>query len=117
MLSFDCYNHASSKGVYGDPADIFKAVTAWSTANPTLAWGVSEVGSTLASSDTSGARRAAWMRSLGHFLAGEHAVRPTSAVFGLYFDAAGPDGTAYRLLDSASQAAWREVVQTYWAGL
>jgi len=113
MLSFDCYNHVSSKGLYGDPANIFKAVTAWSDLYPTIAWGVSEVGSTLATTDPSGTGRAAWLRSLGRFLSGQHAARSTSVVYGLYFDSAGPVGTDYRLLDTASMAAWREVVQTY----
>ncbi len=113
MLAFDCYNHAGKRNLYGDPANIFRPVTEWSTANPTIPWGISEVGSTLASTDADGTKRAAWLRSVGSFLAKQHVANANSAVFGLYFDTVGPSGTDYRLTDSASQSAWRDVVQNY----
>ncbi len=113
MLAFDCFNHAGKNNRYGDPSNLFRPVTDWSAANPTLAWGIAEFGSTLSSTDTSGSNRAAWLRSAGTFLAGQHAAKPNSAVFGLYFDTVGPSGTDYRLTDSPSQNAWRDVVQGY----
>ena len=114
MLAFDCYNHAGKRNAYGNPANIFKPITNWSAANPTIPWGVSEVGSTKANNDASGSLRAAWLRSVGAWLAASHQENPgVNAVFGIYFDVQGPKGTDYRLLDANSQAAWREVVQSY----
>ncbi len=113
MLAFDCYNHAGKRNRYGDPANIFKPVTTWSAANPGIPWGIAEVGSTLGSSDVTGSLRAAWLRKVGSFLAAQHTAHSTSAVFGIYFDTLGPSGTDYRLTDSASQSAWRDVVQNY----
>lgn len=114
MLAFDCYNHAWRRNAYGDPAKVFKPITDWSVANPTIPWGVSEVGSVKVSTDPDGTRRAAWLRSVGTFLANKHTANPTiAAQFGIYFDVVGPKGTDYRLLDAPSQAAWRDVVQNY----
>lgn len=113
MLSFDCYNHAGKKNLYGDPATIFKPITTWAAANRSIAWGVSEVGSTLSSTDPAGANRAVWLRGVGAFLARQHAARRSAAIFGIYFDTVGPSGTDYRLTDSRSKAAWRDVVQNY----
>ncbi len=112
MLAFDCYNHAGKRGGYGSPASIFKPLTDWSAANPTIPWGVSEFGSVLVPSDLDGSLRAAWLRSVGTFLVDQHAD-PRHAIFGIYYDTVGPKGTDYRLVDANSQAAWREVVQTY----
>lgn len=113
MLAFDCYNHAGKHDAYGQPADIFRPLTTWSAANPTIRWGVSEVGSTLASTDPDGSKRAAWLRSVAAFLVKAHQARNAAAKFGIYFDTVGPNGTDYRLRDAKSKAAWRDVVQTY----
>ncbi len=116
MIAFDCYNHAGKQGTYGDPANIFKPITDWQVtpAAQGITWGISEVGSTLGGTDTDGAKRAAWLRSVGTFLVNQHAVNPNHSIFGIYFDSAGGgNATDYRLLDANSQAAWREVVQTY----
>lgn len=114
MLAFDCYNHAWRRNAYGTPANMFKPITNWSAANPTIPWGVSEVGSVKVSSDPTGTGRAAWLRSVGTWLANKHAENPgINAIFGIYFDVTGPKGTDYRLLDAPSQEAWREVVQDY----
>jgi hypothetical protein len=113
MLAFDCYNHAGKRNRYGNPADIFRPVTDWSAGHPGIPWGISEVGSTLATTDADGAKRAAWLHQVGAFLADQHRAAARAAVFGIYFDTVGPNGTDYRLTDAASQAAWREVVQTY----
>jgi hypothetical protein len=114
MLAFDCYNHASKQGRYGEPRNIFKPLTDWAAANPSIPWGVSEFGSVRVASDTNGSGRAAWLRSVGRFLVAQRAARPaTAAVFGIYYDVVGPKGTDYRLTDSASQLAWRDVVQNY----
>ncbi|HET8662202.1 MAG TPA: hypothetical protein VFM55_24865 [Micromonosporaceae bacterium] len=113
-IAFDCYNHASKQGRYGDPRNIFKPVTDWSAANPSIPWGISEFGSVKVSTDIDGSGRAAWLRSVGRFLAAQHAARPTTAaIFGIYFDVVGPKGTDYRLTDTASKLAWRDVVQHY----
>lgn len=114
MIAFDCYNHAGHHNAYGAPADIFKPLTDWARANPKIRWGVSEVGSTRASTDTDGSKRAAWLRSVGHFLVAQHAAKPSvAALFGIYYDVVGPKGTDYRLTDANSRAAWRDVVQHY----
>lgn len=67
----------------------------------------------LNNTDTGGALRAAWLRSVGTFLVNAHAADPRHSVFGIYFDTKGPNGTDYRLTDANSQAAWRDVVQNY----
>lgn len=114
MLAFDCYNHAWRRNAYGNPANMFKPITNWSAANPTIPWGVSEVGSVKVSSDPTGTARAAWLRSVGAWLAARHTEKPgINAIFGIYFDVVGPKGTDYRLLDAPSQDAWRDVVQNY----
>ncbi len=113
MVAFDCYNHAGHHGAYGDPATIFKPLTDWASANPTIPWGVSEVGSVLSPQDADGSQRAAWLRSVGSFLAKRHEASANAALFGIYYDVKGPKGTDYRLTDSKSRLAWRDVVQNY----
>jgi len=114
MIAFDCYNHAAKRGKYGPPANIFKPLTDWAAKNPTIPWGVSEVGSLLVASDTTGSGRAAWLRSVGHFLVDQHAAAPDrAALFGIYFDVLGPKGGDYTLRDTNSKMAWSEVVQQY----
>ncbi len=114
MIAFDCYNHAGKQNKYGDPANIFGPVTAWSTANPGIPWGISEVGSTLGNTDAAGTKRAAWLRSVGTFLANRHSANPEiAALFGIYFDTVGPSLTDYRLTDPASRNAWSDVVQHF----
>ena len=113
MIAFDCYNHAWRRGAYGPPAKIFKPLTDWAALNPTIPWGVSEVGSILASGDTTGSGRAAWLRSVGSFLVAQHEADPQAALFGIYFDVRGKKGTDYRLTDESSRSAWSEVVQQY----
>lgn len=114
MISFDCYNHAWRRGSYGSPANIFKPLTDWAARNPTIPWGVSETGATLAPDDPTGVGRANWLRSVGRFLAEQHAADPgRAAVFGIYFDVKGPKGTDFRLTDANSRSAWAEVVQQY----
>jgi hypothetical protein len=113
MLAFDCYNHASKRNAYADPADFLRPLTNWAAANPTIPWGVSEFGSVRVSSDPDGSKRAAWLRSVGRFLVNQHAAKPIAAIFGNYFDVLGPKGTDYRLTDTNSRLAWRDVVQNY----
>ncbi len=114
MIAFDCFNHASKRSQYGSPASIFKPVTTWATANPTIPWGVSEVGSVLVPDDPTGIRRAAWLRSVATFMADLHTANPsTAAQFVIYYDVIGPKGTDYRLSDANSKAAWLDVVQHY----
>ncbi len=96
MLGFDCYNHAGKKNFYGSPATIFKPITDWE-ARPTaagIAWGITEVGSTQASTDSDGSLRAAWLCSVGSFLVNQHAADPAHSLFGIYFDTKGPNGPA-----------------------
>lgn len=111
MLAFDCYNHAGHHGGYGDPASIFGPLTDWAAANPTIPWGVSEVGSVLSPKDPNGSQRAAWLRSVGNFLVTRHEARANAAIFGLYYDVKGPKGTDYELTDTNSRLAWKYVVQ------
>ncbi|PZS27885.1 MAG: hypothetical protein DLM59_15595 [Pseudonocardiales bacterium] len=115
MIAFDCYNHAGKRNAYGLPSNIFKPITDWQQTPDAkdITWGISEVGSTLGKTDTGGALRAQWLRDVGAFLVNQHTVNPNHAIFAIYFDVVGPSGTDYRLTDANSQAAWREVVQTY----
>jgi hypothetical protein len=114
MLAFDCYNHAGKRNQYGNPANIFKPLINWANANPTIPWGVSEVGSVLANNDADGTRRAAWLRDVANFLVAKYNANPAiAAQFVLYYDVVGPKGTDYRLSDNNSKLAWRDIVQNF----
>ncbi len=102
-VAFDCYNYAGRSGSYVDPSKLFSRVVQFGI-NTGIPWGIAEVGSIKINSDTTGDGRAAWLRSVGQFLAGK-------AIFANYFDV--KLSTDYRLLDAPSEAAWREVVTTY----
>lgn len=100
MVAFDCYNHGWRQGKYTDPARMFRDVTAWHQSSH-LPWGIAEVGSIRMAWDTTGDGRAAWLRSIGAWLSG-------GAVFVNYFDV--HKRTDYRLTDTPSREAWRQVV-------
>ena len=101
-LGFDCYNTGLSAGAYVNPGTEFSAVLKLSTAlgKP---FGIAELGSQLVPGDR-GAGRASWLRASAAFL-DAHRARWVS-----YFDS--PVDGEYRLLDTASQSAWRTVVTT-----
>jgi hypothetical protein len=101
--AFDCYNYFGRTGSYVAPDQLFARVLDFGTSTG-IPWGIAEVGSVTTAADTTGTGRAAWLRSVGHFLAGK-------ALFVNYFDV--KLSVDYRLLDSASQSAWKEVVTTY----
>jgi hypothetical protein len=103
-LAFDCYNKGIQKGVYSDPNQMLEAVidTARAAGKP---WGIAEFGSHLVPGDSSGKGRAQWLRDFGT------TVKKNGGVFATYFDS--NVGGDFRLLDSPSQAAWRDVVQNY----
>ena len=45
MIAFDCYDHAAKRGKYWTASgNSFKPLTDWAAQNPTIPWGVSEVG-------------------------------------------------------------------------
>jgi len=115
MIAFDCYNHAGKRNRYGLPSNVFKPITDWQQTPDAagIPWGISEVGSTLGTTDTTGSLRAQWLRDVGAFLVNQHAANPSHAIFGIYFDVVGPSGTDYRLTDANSQTAWKDVVQNY----
>jgi hypothetical protein len=99
-LGWDCYNAGARFGRYRDPMRMFSA-TAAASASVGKPWGISELGSLLATGDT-GADRARWLRACAAWL------RRGGASWVSYFDA--PVGGEYRLFDEASRAAWRDVV-------
>jgi len=101
--AFDCYNYFGRSGKYVTPEQLFARVLEFGAATG-IPWGIAEVGSIKVGSDTSGERRAAWLRSVGRFLAGK-------ALFVNYFDV--KLSVDYRLLDTPSRTAWKEVVTTY----
>lgn len=99
-LGFDCYNQMAGKGGYIDPAKQFASVLSVAAAEG-KPWGLAEFGSQLVAGD-SGAGRAAWLVASAAWLSAHQASWVT------YFDS--PVSNEYRLMDSASKAAWRTVV-------
>ena len=98
-IGWDCYN--KSDGGYLDPETMFaKAIAA--TRNLGVEFGIAELGSKLRGGD-GGSGRAAWLRKVADHLSDE------GAQFVTYFDSLVTGGE-FRLQDSASQQAWREVV-------
>jgi hypothetical protein len=98
-LGWDVYNPGEEKGIYQDPAVMYKRVVEYSQAQD-LPFGIAETGSYLIKGD-SGAGRAAWLRSVASYLSSE------GALWVAYFDLNWPSGD-FRLRDSASMKAWRE---------
>jgi len=103
VLGWDCYNGNASKGTYIDPAAQFDRVlaTSKSLGKP---FAVAEFNSHLVAGD-GGAGRAAWLKTSASWLATNHAVYVS------IFDS--PVGGDYRMTDSASQQAWKQVVASY----
>jgi hypothetical protein len=99
VLGWDCYNFGRRKGEYASPESIYAKSMEVSRAvgKP---FGYAEMGSTLLPGD-SGAGRAAWLRQVGSYL------RSQGSVWMAYWD----DKTAvdFRLLDTPSQLAWKDV--------
>ena len=97
-IAWDAYNSptAQTAGVYDSPASVFGQ-----SYNATVALGrsfaVGEFGSLLATGDTTGAGRAAWIAASGQWLAAHNAS------FADYFDA--NMGGNYQLFDTPSQRA------------
>jgi hypothetical protein len=100
-MGWDCYSVASSTTPYAKPEDIYGRALA-KTRELGLQFGVAETGSLLAPGDPDGTKRAAWLGSVGRWLQGQ------DATFVCYFDSVV--GGEFRLLDEASQQAWRQVV-------
>lgn len=100
-IGWDCYN--KSESAYLDPTSMFSRAIAASK-NFGVGFGIAELGSKLRGGD-GGASRADWLRRVGQHLSGQ------GAEFVTYFDSL-VDGGEFRLLDSASQQAWRDVVNS-----
>lgn len=103
VLAFDPYNGAANagrEGIYASPASIFDSVrrVAAEAGKP---YGIAETGSLLLPTDD-GAGRARWLRDVAAY------HRANGALFVTYFQST--NGGEYRLLDSASQSAWRDAV-------
>jgi hypothetical protein len=99
-IGWDCYNKSYSKGSYGDPASMLgKAVATSNGAG--VNWAVAELGSKLATGDN-GTGRAAWLTAIGKY------ARSNGAAYITYFDSTV--GGDFRLLDSPSKNAWRQVI-------
>ena len=100
-IGWDCYNKAD---YYLDPVAMFSRAIAASR-DFGVGFGIAELGSKLRPGDAGGADRADWLRRVGRHLSDQ------GAEFVTYFDSLVPGGE-FRLLDSASQQAWREVVNS-----
>ncbi len=105
VLGWDCYNSGIHKNKYGEAANIFgPAVEASrSVGKP---FGIAETGSLLVKGD-SGSGRAAWIRSVADYLTNQGAAWVT------YFDVMLRASNDYRLIDGASQSAWRSWCVNY----
>jgi hypothetical protein len=101
VLGFDCYNQWWAKGEYVPPATQFAGVVAESLATG-KPFAITEFGSQIAVGDTTGAGRAAWLKTSAAYLSQVGAVTVT------YFDS--PVSNEYRLLDTNSLNAWASVV-------
>jgi hypothetical protein len=100
-IGWDCYNKAITSSQYADPKSMYTNAIATSR-RVGVGWGIAETGSKKASGDSTGSRRAAWLRDVGAFLSRE------GAEFVTYFDSIV--GGEFRLLDEPSRQAWRDVV-------
>ena len=99
-IGWDCYNQCFAKGSYSDPASMLgKAVATSKGAG--VNWAVAELGSKMAAGDN-GAGRATWLTAIGSY------ARANGAAYVTYFDSTV--GGDFRLLDAASQDAWRQVI-------
>jgi hypothetical protein len=104
VMGWDCYNRGAQTGAYDSPASLIDALRTASESKG-KPWGLGEFASKLAAGDN-GTDRAAWLRASANYF------REHDALWVNYFDAHGGnvENPEYRLLDSASQAAWRWAV-------
>ena len=100
-MGWDCYSVSTSSAAYANPEDLYGTALA-KTRELGLQFGVAETGSLLAPGDSDGTGRAEWLVSVGRWLNSQNAA------FVCYFDSVV--GGEFRLLDEASQSAWRQVV-------
>jgi hypothetical protein len=103
-IGWDCYSEPTTDQPYEAPQDLYASAIATSR-SAGVGWGIAETGAIKTSTDPSGELRAAWLLDVGQYLADE------GAQFVLYFDS--PVGGEFRLLDKASQGAWRQVLAQY----
>lgn len=103
VLGWDVYSLNGTKS-YSTPASLLDPVIAASK-SVGKPYGIAELGAELSTSDSSGAGRAAWLGGVASILHG------SNALWAEYFDknmtGLGKMGFDWRLLDHASQAAWR----------
>lgn len=105
VLGFDCYNVGRKNGVYKHPEDILRPVVRVSrrTGKP---FGIAEFGTVVIEGDGGRRGRARWLRQYAR------EVRQHGGRFATYFDSP-VGGVDFRLKDTVSKQAWREVVQTW----
>ncbi len=103
-MAYDCYSHPSDPTSYSTAPDMFARVVAKAD-ELGIPFGIAEVGSRLSDGDSSGAKRAEWLK----YIAGWVGAR--DGQFMSYFDSYA--GGEFRLLDEPSRIAWHEVVTTY----
>ncbi|MFC4783450.1 glycosyl hydrolase [Nocardioides sp. MAHUQ-72] len=104
VLGFDCYNTGRKSGVYRDPQNILQPA-ADAAAKVGKPWGIAEFGSTVIGSDGGEQGRATWLKGMANY------ARNNGATFATYFDSYV--GFDYRLHDTTSKTAWKDVVQNY----
>ena len=101
MLGWDCYNAGYKQGNYRTPKILFENIVRISR-SAHRPFGLSELGSVLATGDRNGRTRGKWLRTVSSFLRQHHAR------FVTYFDS--NIGVEFRLLDKPSRSAWRHSV-------
>lgn len=102
VLAWDVNNLGSPRGIYEDPAKLFGPVIAASK-SVGKPWAVAEWGSALLAGDT-GAKRAAWMKSMGAYM------KANGALYATYFNSTV--GGESRLLDQPSMDALRYLINS-----
>lgn len=100
VLAWDVYNYTprAQDGVYVPPAQLLDRIVAVN-GSLGLPFGIAEMGSHLAKGDTTGGRRAQWIRDMNAYL------EARGSLWNLWFDLDWPTGD-YRLLDAPGRNAW-----------
>lgn len=107
VMAFDPYNSISKAPTsYVAPSTLFAPQLALAklVGKP---FGIAETGSMLVAGDTTGAARAAWLKSTASWF------NANGAAFVTYWDSVGKKGQDYQLNDSNSTGAWKSSILTY----
>lgn len=100
VLAWDVYNYTprAQDGIYVPPAQLLDRIVAVNR-SVGLPFGIAEMGSHLATGDSTGVRRAQWIRDMNTYLQAQ------GSLWNLWFDLDWSNGD-YRLLDAPSRDVW-----------